>query len=203
MSHMTRKLVAIDVDSTIADLWSVILAQHNASQATNYTVDDVVDWNLECINMTNEQWMDAYVKAWKDMSSVIPLLIDVRLLRQAERHYGITFLTSRKDNGSLESTSQPLMEWLERHGIGDIEVVLSMPHRHKSELDYDFFVDDSPVLAEAMCSEDYGGKKLFLVDTPYNRKIEDCANVTRVRDVNEALYRLIRFASNASVPKHE
>ena len=203
MSHMPRKLVAIDVDSTIAELWSVILNLHNSAEATNYTVEDVVDWNLKCINMTNEQWMHAYMKAWKEMSGRIQLLIDVKLLRQAEKHYGITFLTSRKDNGNLESTAQPLAEWLEHHGIGDIEVVLSMPHRHKAELDYDFFVDDSPELAKAMHSDGYNGKKLFLVDTPYNRKIEDSSNVRRVRDVNDALSRLIAIAEKDSVPKHE
>lgn len=198
-----RKRVALDVDFTVADIGSVMLRLHNAEVSGSYTMDDIVDWSWESVKMTSEQFVDAYVRAWNEYMQDIPIAMDVSLLRSAQKLYDIELVTSRKNSGRFESTVGALRGWMDLNGIGDLPLVLSNAHEHKSNLDYDFFIDDSPALARAMSECSGNGKVLFIVDAPYNREVNDSANVFRVRNADDALMRLASLAGSPSAPKHE
>lgn len=198
-----RKRVALDVDFTVADIGSVMLRLHNMSVSGSYKTDDIVDWHWESVNMTSEQFVDTYVKAWNEHTRDIPITMDVSLLRSAQQFYDIELVTSRKNSKGFEDTVDALKEWMTLNGIGDVPLVLSNAHEHKSSLDYDFFVDDSPALARAMSESAEKGKVLFVIDAPYNRDVKDSENVLRVRNANEALVRLAAMANGLLVPEHE
>ncbi len=185
------KRVAVDIDFTIADVSRPMLEMHNAINATNYKREDVTDWDWASVNMTLDQFYDFYVKAWVDRYHSIGLIVDPRLLREAERYYSLDLVTSRAGHPMSEKTIDPLKKWLRHHGLSDIKLVISKLNEEKSELDYDIYIDDSPNLARKI-SEDKR-KMMFVVDA-HNRSIRGTENVIKVRDVNEALLRIIDMA---------
>lgn len=189
-THKAKK-VAVDIDFTIADVGRPMLEMHNAINSTNYSKDDVTDWDWTSVNMTIEQFYDFYVKAWVDKYHSIGLIVDPKLLREAEKYYSLDFVTSRGGHPMSEATVAPLRKWLKHHGLSDIRLVISKLGVEKSELGYDIYIDDSPHLAKKIREDKK--KTMFVVDA-HNRGIKGASNIIRVRDVNEALLRLIDMA---------
>ena len=192
------KRVALDIDFTIADVSKPMLEMHNAVNATNYKREDVTDWDWTSVNMTLDQFYDFYVKAWVDKYHSIGLLVDPKLLREAERYYSLDLVTSRGGHPMSEKTIEPLRKWLSHHGLSDIRLVISNLNAEKSELGYDIYIDDSPNLAKKI-SEDKR-KTMFVVDA-HNRSIRSSDNVIKVKDVNEALLRIIDMAETRAARK--
>jgi len=54
---------------------------------------------------------------------------------------------------------------------------------NKSELDYDVYIDDSPVNAEEIAS---AGKHVALYDRPWNKYVKDTDRIKRVMNLEEA-----------------
>lgn len=192
MSKFTRKRVAIDIDFTIADLATPMIAMHNEINSTNYKPEDATDWKWTSIKMADGEFTRIYVRTWIDNAHKIGLLVDPKLLRAAEKYYHIEFLSSRGGHPLLESTVEPLRRWLGHHGLADIKLVISPARVEKTELDYDFYIDDSPYLAKEVLS--HRNNFLFIVDTPHNREVKDSENLKRVRNVDDALQRLVQMA---------
>ncbi|MEM2781996.1 MAG: hypothetical protein QXG45_04675, partial [Nitrososphaerota archaeon] len=53
----------------------------------------------------------------------------------------------------------------------------------KSELDYDVYIDDSPINAEEIAS---AGKYVALYDRPWNRDVKDTDRIKRVTNLEGA-----------------
>lgn len=75
----------------------------------------------------------------------------------------------------------PKTEWLKLHGIRHNEVVEVRDGRDKAKLDYDVFIDDSPVNFQAFKE---AGKCCVLFDAEYNQDID---TEFRVRSLAEAV----------------
>jgi len=71
--------------------------------------------------------------------------------------------------------------WLFGHGL-DPRVVLigRVSPGEKVKLDYDLFIDDSPMFEEAMA--DVPEKLLILLDQPWNREVKEGKNIIRAKD---------------------
>lgn len=188
-----RKKVAIDVDFTIADILNPMLEMHNAANSTKCVPEDITDWSWSSIGFTQESWNSIYVDLWNNRSDKIRLMLDCALLDKAMKSYDIAFVTSRGGYKPYELTCDSLRSWLKKHNLGHVDLVISDISKHKTELDYDIYIDDSPHLAKEMGN--HKGKFMFIVDMITNRYMGDSENVERVADVNEALMLLIASPS--------
>jgi len=193
--------ISLDVDDTIAGVWEHVLGLHNAQNSTQFGLADVRGWNWEGTNLTTEQFYLLYNRVWLDMTHRIELLIDKKLLLKLARHYEIDIVTSRGKVPQAEATIALLRKWLTKNGISRFRLVITDDNSGKDALGYDIYIDDSPVLADAISKS--GRKMMFLVDQAYNRDVEDSKNVKRVADANEALRALAEMAESGSGPKHK
>ncbi len=189
------------MDDTIAGVWEHVLGLHNAQSPVQVGLTDVRGWNWEGTNLTNERFYVLYNKVWRDMTHRIELLVDKKLLLKLARYYEIDIVTSRGKIPQAETTIAPLRKWLAKNGINKFRLVITDEIPGKEVLGYDIYIDDSPVLAEAISRSEK--KMMFLVDQTYNRDVEDSKNVKRVVDANEALRALAAIAESESGLKHK
>ena len=85
--------------------------------------------------------------------------------------------------------AKPKKAWLKMHGLEHNEVVEVFSGADKAKLDYDVFIDDSPVNFQAIKE---AGKKCILFDATYNRDVDA---EFRIRSLAEAVPLVRKFAS--------
>ena len=189
METVKRK-IALDLDDTLADALSIVVARINNDLGLSLSKGDFKDWKM--VNLQKEygiSWEythEIYHKVWVENWKSIPALASPDLLGKALKHYDIDIVTGRSE-GSIDYCRR----WLEENyaGIGFRNIVRVNEVHKKVELDYDIFMDDAPTLADALIEANYRGKHLMLVDQVYNRRIvDDGINIVRVRNVNAALF---------------
>ena len=83
----------------------------------------------------------------------------------------------------------PKGEWLKMHGLEHDEVVTVLAGHDKAKLDYDVFIDDSPVNFQAIRE---AGKTCILFDATYNRDVDA---EFRIMSLAEAVPLVRGFAS--------
>ncbi len=179
-----RKKIALDVDGTLADVGSLWIQGYNKLKGTSYDVNDMLDWNHESIGSNISEMHDLYIKIWKDHYNGIKFEGDICRIKELCRHYEVDIVTSREYDTAYE-----LGIWLEKNGLSWLPVVINNPNKDKSLLDYDLYIDDSPILAENI--DKNKSKLLYIVNRPWNRNVEETGNIIRVEGVNEALDMLI------------
>ncbi len=204
-SDASKPKVAIDIDGTLASIHGLMIERLNKAKGTNFTLEDCKDWGFKSIGSSYAEMMQIYVELWRERWKEIPFTVDINLINSLADYYTVHLLTSRSasEDGLTAGTVDALNEWRNMHGIGEdkIHLVLCPPARDKStNFDYDVYIDDSPSLARSI-QHNTRQAKLFLVDSPYNRHIEDGKGVTRVATASEAIRMLIDLARSKSTRK--
>ena len=87
-------------------------------------------------------------------------------------------MTARED-----STHNDVKNWLKLHKINFKNYVGVVEGIEKSELDYDVFIDDSPLNAKSMLEK---GKSVILYSQPWNLSFED-KRATRIYELQNAV----------------
>ncbi len=170
--------IAVDLDGVLADSISMWLAIWNASKGSSLTLKDVKCWDFwKELGITSSEFHRIFYKAWKNWQLIQPTELDliskVTMLEELGR---VDIVTSRPKN-----TRAYVLKWLEKHGLGNKSVVFVKSN--KSELDYEVYIDDSPVNAEEIAS---AGKYVALYDRPWNRHMIDTYRIKRVMNLEEA-----------------
>ncbi|MEM1991939.1 MAG: hypothetical protein QXY58_04825 [Nitrososphaerota archaeon] len=170
--------IALDLDGVLADSISVWLMIWNASKGSSLALEDVKCWDFwKELGITSGEFHRIFYKAWKNWKLIQPtepnLVSKVIMLEELGR---VDIVTSRPKN-----TRTYVLKWLERHGLGNKNIVFVKSN--KSELDYDVYIDDSPINAEEIAS---AGKYVALYDRPWNRDVKDTDRIKRVTNLEGA-----------------
>ncbi len=168
--------IAVDMDDTLCNVTTVVLDFFNFKHGTNLTEADVGSWD----------WKDN-ATAWGLDPDVVSAdfwrvygLLDHTHLRRAcppidpmacasvkwlvKRGYDVHIVTSNRAEAEM-----PIRSWLFGHGLDvPLDLIGRRPAGEKARLDYDIFIDDSPLLAPAV---EAAGKLLLLVPRSCNKEV--------------------------------
>lgn len=170
--------IALDLDGVLADSISVWLAIWNASKGSSLKLEDVKCWDFwKELGITSSEFHRIFYEAWKNWKSIQPtepnIVHKVIMLEELGK---VDIVTSRPKNTRLY-----VLKWLEKHGLGNKDVVFVKSD--KSKLDYDVYIDDSPINAEEAAS---AGKYVALYDRPWNRHVKETDKIRRVINLDDA-----------------
>lgn len=190
--------IAVDIDSTWADVLPVILDNFNKAKGTNFNVKDHIDWDFNSLGSNYMEMMLFYVSAWRERWQEIAFLGSIQTTIELTKCYNVSMLTTRSPTaeGVTGGTVDTMHEWIRLHGIDKILAPPQIcdPKLNKArDFDYDAYIDDSPRLADTIMQ--MPGKIQFLVNQRYNQEVKDDGKkVIRVNDVNHAMRILIEVA---------
>ena len=194
--------VALDVDSTIADILPLMISDFNKIKGTSFTVDDCTDWNFTSIGSNYLEMMPLYVNVWKNRWQDIQFTANVEHINELIKYYDVSLLTTRSatNEGITGGTVDTMHKWLNLHNLGHISVQICDPKQNKArDFDYQIYLDDSPGLAETI--EKMDRKLIFLVDQKYNQHILESERVRRVPNVQAAVNLLVDAARAHKLPQ--
>ena len=158
--------IALDVDGVLADVIQCWIL-HNNKIRSAISRSDISEWdfwknhNIEKFDFYNE--LSLCWKSWKDIPTTESNIANAT--RQLSELGSVDIVTARE-----ESTHGYVKEWLKFHGIVFKNYVGVMEGIEKAKLDYDVFIDDSPLNAHSMISE---GKSVILYTQPWNTNFND------------------------------
>lgn len=176
------KRIALDIEGTIADIHKPFIEKYNTDNRTNLSVQDIDAYSFRGteFRITVEEFFGYIKNIWDDdLEKILPTEENLReKLIPLHNLYELDIVTSSIIIDNNENRGKYiLLGWLEKHKIPYNEFVHLDSKKSKSDLEYDYYIDDSPFLAEEVEKK---GKFIFLYDQPWNRHIKDSGNVKRI-----------------------
>ena len=170
----TQKIVALDVESVLADIHSAWITQYKKK----FTIKDITDWDFLCLKRWNDSlgtFLDETDNLWINNSKKIPPTVPN--LKEATRHLKpFDIVTSRRTLGGI-------IEWVEYHQL-EYRAIVYVPD-NKVDLNYCMYVDDNPNLATKLKDNQF----LWLISQPYNQHIQESSKIQRINSILEAANR--------------
>ena len=174
--------IALDVDGVLADTMKLWVSLWNKASNQKLSYEDLSEWDFwrglgissgEFMRLMNEAW-----RLWWRIPPTEPNLSEkVSRLRSLGR---LDILTARP-----RETEKYTLRWLEAHKIPYDDYVWIESSRLKANLDYDVFIDDSPLIVDGCIMR---RKLLLLYDRPWNRGVREEAYVRRIKSLDEAYH---------------
>ncbi len=158
--------IALDVDGVLADvIHSWIL--YNNKIRSEIRKSEISEWdfwknhNIQKFDFYNE--LSLCWKSWKDIP---PTENNIAETTTKLSELGTVDIVTARE----ESTHDYVKNWLNLHGVIFRNYVGVMEGVAKAKLDYDIFIDDSPLNAHSMLNE---GKSVILYTQPWNTTFGD------------------------------
>jgi len=173
--------IALDLDGVLADTMRAWLKIWNRRSGEKLEYKDLVEWDFwKRLGISESAFMEIMNEAWRMWKIIPPTESDISEKVSKLRELGkVDIVTARP-----RETEKYVLEWLEHHGILYDEYVWIRSSRMKPKLDYDVFIDDSPLLADGCILR---RKLLLLYDQPWNKNVNEDRYVKRIKGLDEAL----------------
>jgi len=158
--------IALDVDGVLADVIASWISYNNKIRPT-ILKSQISEWDF---------WKNHGIKkfdfyselsiCWESWENIPPTENDIASATAQLSNIGnIDIVTARE-----ESTHNDVKNWLKFHKIDFRNYVGVTEGIEKSRLDYDIFIDDSPINAKSMLDQ---GKSVILYSQPWNESFVD------------------------------
>lgn len=174
--------IALDVDGVLADVIKSWLTFSNKIRP-KITKEQITDWNFWKKFQINQ--FDFYVElnsCWKDWISVPPTENNLSTVTKNLSNFAqIDIVTARE-----RSTDSFVKNWLNHHNITYDNYVSVVDGPMKADLDYDVFIDDSPLNAKKFLEHK---KNVILYSQPWNLHINN-SNIIRISKLSEAINKI-------------
>ena len=171
--------IALDVDGVLADVIASWITYNNKIRP-KILKSQIFEWDFWKNHDINK--FDFYKelsicwRSWKDIPPTENNIADATT--QLSDRGTVDIVTARD-----ESTHDDVKNWLKLHKIKFKSYVGVMEGIEKSKLDYDVFIDDSPLNAQSMIDQ---GKSVILYSQPWNASFED-NRATRIHELKNAV----------------
>jgi 5'(3')-deoxyribonucleotidase len=173
--------VALDVDGVLADIINVWLNRYNKkSRGKMLSIDSICRWDFwKELGYDEHRFYAELAECWDEWYNV-PLTepnmpIYVSKLKD---------IAERVDIVSAQIAKDHVIRWLNYNGIkydGYVSVAMG---RDKAKLDYDIFIDDSPINALSIAGM---GKHVLLYDQPWNKHVCNNSKIVRIKSLRDAI----------------
>ena len=175
--------IALDVDGVLAD---VILSWLNFSNSIRQEIKkhEITDWNFwKKFEIDRYDFYSELSSCWKNWISIPPTEENLAFITKNLSDIGqVDIVTARE-----RSTDSFVKNWLKHHNISYDNYVSVIDGPMKADLDYDVFIDDSPLNALKFLQHK---KKVILYSQPWNQHITE-NNIHRISNLSEAIKKLI------------
>lgn len=179
---MTEMKIALDVDGVLAD---VIMSWMNYSNSIRkkITKNQITNWEFWKEFQINP--FDFYAElslCWKNWMSIPTTEKNLSSITKSLFSIGqVDVVTARE-----RSTDSFVKSWLDYHDISYNNYVSVIDGPMKAELDYDVFIDDSPLNVEKFLTNN---KKVILYSQPWNEHVSN-DQIIRVSNLSEAIEKI-------------
>ena len=171
--------IALDVDGVLADVIQSWL-NYNNSIRQEISKQEISDWDFwKKFKINRYDFYAELSSCWKNWMSVPPTETNLSLTTKNLSKLGqVDIVTARE-----RSTDSFVKNWLNHYDISYDNYVSVIDGPMKADLDYDVFIDDSPLNALKIIQQK---KKIILYSQPWNQHIlED--QIHRVSNLSEAI----------------
>ena len=171
--------IALDVDGVLADVILSWIAYSNTIRS-KITKNDITDWDFwRKFKINRYDFYTELSSCWENWMSVPPTETNLSLTTKNLSKIGqVDIVTARE-----RSTDSFVKNWLNHYDISYDNYVSVIDGPMKADLDYDVFIDDSPLNALKIIEQK---KKIILYSQPWNQHIlED--QIHRVSNLSEAI----------------
>ena len=174
--------IALDVDGVLADVIESWLVFSNKKRS-RMIKEDIRSWDFWREFQINQ--FDFYTElsqCWKNWISIPPTEENLSSVSKDLSNFGqVDIVTARE-----KSTDTFVKNWLKHNNIVYDNYVSVIDGPMKANLDYDVFIDDSPLNAMKFLKN---RKNIFLYSQPWNKHIDD-KNITRISKLHEVIEKL-------------
>jgi len=171
--------IALDVDGVLADVIQSWL-NYNNSIRQEILRQEISDWDFwKKFKINRYDFYTELSSCWENWMSVPPTETNLSLTTKNLSKIGqVDIVTARE-----RSTDSFVKNWLNHYDISYDNYVSVIDGPMKANLDYDVFIDDSPLNALKIIEQK---KKIILYSQPWNQHIlED--QIHRVSNLSEAI----------------
>ncbi len=171
--------IALDVDGVLADVMLSWIEKSNRHRA-RMTKKQITSWDFwRNLGISRNDFFMELSECWKDWKSIPPTEKNLsKSTKKLSGIGGVDIVTARE-----RSTGGHVRQWLAFHGITFDRYVSVAEGTLKADLDYDVFIDDSPVNAAAFIQKK---KSVLLYEQPWNADFRD-RRAVRISSLEEAL----------------
>jgi len=145
--------------------------------------DDITNWDFwKKFKINRYDFYEELTSCWKNWNTIPPTEDNLSIVTQNLSNFGqVDIVTARE-----LSTDSFVKNWLKLHDITYQNYVSVIDGPMKADLDYDIFIDDSPLNAIKFLQHK---KKVFLYSQPWNQHISN-QNVQRISSLSDAVEKL-------------
>jgi len=174
--------IALDVDGVLADVIESWLINNNKIRSS-ISKDEITNWNFwEKFKINRYDFYEELSTCWKNWRTIPPTEDNLSIITENLSNFGqVDIVTARE-----LSTDSFVKNWLKQHNITYTNYVSVIDGTMKADLDYDVFIDDSPLNAIKFLEHK---KKVFLYSQPWNQNISN-SNIQRIFTLSEAVEKL-------------
>ncbi len=178
--------IALDVDGVLADVIESWLIYSNKIRPVIFK-DDITNWDFwKKFKINRYDFYEELTACWKNWNSIPPTEDNLSIITQNLSNFGqVDIVTARE-----LSTDSFVKNWLKLHDVTYQNYVSVINGPMKADLDYDIFIDDSPLNAIKFLKHK---KNVLLYSQPWNQHISD-PNIQRISTLSEAVEKLKLFS---------
>ncbi|MGI0047425.1 MAG: 5' nucleotidase, NT5C type [Nitrosotalea sp.] len=171
--------IALDVDGVLADVIHAWLSYNNKIRTT-ILKSDISEWDFwKRYNINKFDFYEELSTCWKSWKFIPPTENNISSASKEISKVGtVDIVTARED-----STHNDVKNWLKMHDVTFKNYVGVLEGTEKAKLDYDVFIDDSPLNAESMLAL---GKSVILYSQPWNLDFPD-PRAKRISELKNAV----------------
>jgi len=171
--------IALDVDGVLADVIESWLSYNNKIRQT-ISKSQISEWDFwKNHNIDKFDFYNELSICWKSWKNIPPTENNIASATKQLSKIGTVDIVTARD----ESTHSDVKNWLKLHNIDFNNYVGVLEGVEKSKLDYDIFIDDSPLNAKSMLEQ---GKSVILYSQPWNLSFDD-KRATRIHELKSAV----------------
>ncbi len=170
--------IALDVDGVLADVIHTWLIYNNRIRKS-ITKNEITEWNFwEKFQINRFDFYRELSICWKSWKEIPPTEEKLSTIINELSKFGtIDIVTARE-----RSTDEFVKNWLKSQKIIYQNYISVIDGPKKALLDYDIFIDDSPLNAKKIAD---ANKKILLYSQPWNLNINN-SSILRIDTLSDA-----------------
>ncbi len=174
----SRKIkIGLDVDGVLADVIETWISYNNKIR-THITKSEIVEWDFwKRSRIEQFNFFEELSNCWKNWEIIPPTESQLSLdIDEMSKIGSVDIVTARE-----KSTNHYVKNWLRSKNIHYSKYVQVSEGPEKANLDYDVFIDDSPINAKEIVD---ASKNIIIYNQPWNLRFNDphAKRIDRLKD---------------------